>query len=70
VTVGQPLRLTIFLKGEPVEVGGRVVSVGSRSSGAASAEAEIAFEPLGEEQTAVLEGFILAYRTDRRPSPS
>lgn len=66
VTVGQRLRLTIFLQGEPLEVGGDVVSVGSPSSGDGPAEAEIAFEALSEEQTVILEGFILAHRTDRR----
>jgi rhodanese-related sulfurtransferase len=67
VTVGQRLRLTIFLQGEPLEVGGHVVSTGSMSSAEDRAEAEIAFEALSEEQAVVLEGFILAYRTHPRP---
>jgi rhodanese-related sulfurtransferase len=67
LTVGQRLRLTIFLQGEPLEVGGQVVSAGSTSSAEQRAEADITFEPLGEEQTVVLEGFILAHRTDPRP---
>jgi hypothetical protein len=67
LTVGQRLRLTIFLQGEPLDVGGQVVSAGSTSSAEQRAEAEITFEPLGEEQTVVLEGFILAHRTDPRP---
>jgi serine protease Do len=63
VTVGQPLRLTIFLQGEPLDVTGHVVSVGSTSSPKQRTEAEITFEPLGEEQRVILEGFILAHRT-------
>jgi len=63
VTVGQRLRLTIFLQGEPLDITGHVVSVGSTSSPKQRTEAEITFEPLGEEQTVVLEGFILAQRT-------
>jgi hypothetical protein len=65
--VGQRLRLTIFLRSEPLDVGGRVVSAGSTSSPGQSSEAEIAFDPLGEEQTLLLEGFILAHRTNPRP---
>jgi len=67
VTVGQRLRLTIFLHGEPLEVGGDVVSVGSLSAGDGRAEAEIVFEALNEEQTVILEGFILAQGTGPRP---
>jgi S1-C subfamily serine protease/rhodanese-related sulfurtransferase len=63
VTVGQRLRLTIFLKGESLEVGGHVVSADPTSSPEQAAAAEIAFDPLSEEQTVVLEGFILAQRT-------
>ena len=67
VTVGQRLRLTIFLQGEPVEVGGHVVSVGSTSSAEHRAEAEITLEALSEEQAVVLEGFILGQRTHPHP---
>jgi rhodanese-related sulfurtransferase len=67
VTAGQRLRLTIFLRGEPLDVAGRVVSVGSTPSPGHPTEAEIAFDPLGEEQTVLLEGFILAHRTNPRP---
>jgi rhodanese-related sulfurtransferase len=63
VTVGQRLRLTIFLKGESLEIGGHVVSADPTSSPEQAAAAEFAFDPLSEEQTVVLEGFILAYRT-------
>jgi rhodanese-related sulfurtransferase len=66
VTVGQRLRLTIFLQSEPLEVSGRVVSMGSTSSPEQRTEAEIGFEPLSEEQTVILEGFILAHRTHLR----
>jgi rhodanese-related sulfurtransferase len=67
VAVGQRLRLTIFLQGESLEVGGDVVSMDPSSSGDGRAEAEIAFEALSEEHTVILEGFILAQRT--RPHP-
>jgi len=67
LTVGQGLRLTIFLRGEPLNVVGRVVSAGSTPSPEQPTEAEIAFDPLGEEQTILLEGFILAHRTNPRP---
>jgi rhodanese-related sulfurtransferase len=63
VTSGQRLRLTIFLPGEPLEIAGHVVSVSSTEH---RTEAEIAFERLGEDQTVVLEGFILAQRTGPR----
>jgi serine protease Do len=63
VTAGQRLRLTIFLPGGPLDFGGCVVSAGSMSSAEHRAEAEIAIEALSEEQTVVLEGFILAQRT-------
>jgi serine protease Do len=67
LAVGQRFRLTIFLRGESLEIAGRVVSVGSTSSAGQATAAEIAFDPLDEEQTVLLEGFILAQRTDRRP---
>jgi rhodanese-related sulfurtransferase len=63
VTIGQQLHLTIFLRGEPLEVAGRVVSVGSTPFPGQATEVEIAFNALGEEQTVLLEGFILARRT-------
>ena len=67
VTIGQRLRLTIFLPGEPLDVAGRVIFGGSTSSPGQPSEAEIAFDPLGEEQTVILEGVILAQRTRPRP---
>jgi hypothetical protein len=66
MTAGQQLRLKIFLRGEPLDVVGRVVAVGSTPSPGQPTEAEIAFDPLGEEQTVLLEGFILAHRTSPR----
>jgi rhodanese-related sulfurtransferase len=65
VATGRPLRLTIFLRGEPLEIGGHVVSGGSAAAGEQRAEAEIAFEALTEDQTVTLEGFILAQRSGR-----
>jgi rhodanese-related sulfurtransferase len=67
VSVGQRLRLTIFLHGEPVEVGGHVVSAASTSAAGHRAEAEIAFEGLSDEQTVILEGFILSQKTQPHP---
>ena len=67
LTVGQRLRLQIFLRGEALDVAGRVLSVGSASSTGQAGDAEIAFDPLSEEQTVLLEGFILAHRTGPRP---
>jgi hypothetical protein len=40
--------------------------MGSTSSPEQRTEAEIGFEPLSEEQTVILEGFILAHRTHLR----
>ena len=59
----QSLRLTIFLKGEPLEVGGRVTSVRPRPVGGKPQGAELTFAPLGEEAATILEGFILAHWT-------
>ena len=63
LTVGQRLRLSIFLPGEPVEVAGQVVSLDPRSPDGTEKTAEIAFEALGQDQATALEGFILAQRT-------
>jgi serine protease Do len=63
LTVGQQLRLSIFLPGEPVEVSGQVVSLDPRSPEGSEQAAEIAFEALGQDQATALEGFILAQRT-------
>jgi len=66
LAVGQKVRLTIFLPGEPMEVAGQVVSSDSTSVDGRSHAAEIAFEDLSLEQTTALEGFILAQRTAAR----
>ena len=63
LTVGQQLRLSIFLPGEPVEVAGQVVSLDPRSLDGSEQKAEIAFDTLGQDQATALEGFILAQRT-------
>jgi hypothetical protein len=65
LAVGQRLHLTIFVSGEPLEIGGQVVSVESRSADGQPRTAEVAFDALSEEQTTALEGFILAERTTR-----
>ncbi len=59
--VGQKLRLTVFLKGEPLELMGSVSSVRPAASGDHSEGAEVAFDRLGEEASVMLEGFILAH---------
>jgi hypothetical protein len=66
LTVGQRLRLTVFLAGEPLEVSGHVVAAGPGSADGQPHEAEVAFESLREEQATALEGFILAQRTASR----
>jgi rhodanese-related sulfurtransferase len=63
LTVGQPLRLSIFLPGEPIEVAGQVVSLDQRSLDGSEQKVEIAFDALGQDQAIALEGFILAQRT-------
>jgi Tfp pilus assembly protein PilZ len=61
VTMGQKLRLTIFLREEPLEVGGRVTSLHPRPVGGKPQGAEVTFDPLSEEAATLLEGFILAH---------
>jgi rhodanese-related sulfurtransferase len=63
LTMDQGLRLTIFLKGEPLEVGGRVSSVHPRPVGGKPQGVEVTFDPLSEEAATILEGFILAHWT-------
>jgi hypothetical protein len=65
LTVGQRLRLTVFLAGGPLEIGGHVVAANSASADGESHAAEVAFDPLGEDQATVLEGLILAQHTMR-----
>jgi len=61
LTMDQKLRLTIFLKGEPLEVTGQVTSVHPRPVGGKPQGAEVTFDRLGEEAATILEGFILAH---------
>jgi hypothetical protein len=63
LTMDQRLRLTIFLKGESLEVGVRVTSVRPRPVGGKPQGAELIFDPLSEEASTLLEGFILAHWT-------
>jgi hypothetical protein len=63
LTMGQRLRLSIFLPGEPVEVAGQVVSLDPRSLDGSEQRIEVAFDALGQDQATALEGFILAQRT-------
>ena len=63
LTMDQKLRLTIFLKGESLELNGRVTSVHPRPVGGRPQGAEITFDSLNEEAATLLEGFILAHWT-------
>jgi rhodanese-related sulfurtransferase len=65
LSVGQDVRLTIFLPGGPLEVGGHVVAADSTSAHAGPHTADVAFDPLSAEDATVLEGLILAQRTMR-----
>ena len=67
--VGQKLRLTIFLKGEPLEVTGQVIGADSHPIAGQPQGVEVAFDPLTEEAATVLEGFILS-RWSRGPAVS
>jgi rhodanese-related sulfurtransferase len=66
LAVGQRVRLTVFLAGEPLEVTGQVVAAAPGSADGPTHQAEVAFESLRDEQATALEGFILAQRTTRR----
>lgn len=66
LTVGERLRLTVFLAGEPMEISGQVVAADANAHDGTTCVAEVTFEPLREEQVTVLEGFILAQRTAGR----
>ena len=65
LTVGQRVRLTVFLAGEPLEIGGQVVAADSPSDDGGPRTADVAFDPLREDHATVLEGFILAQHTMR-----
>ncbi|MBI3084539.1 MAG: trypsin-like peptidase domain-containing protein [candidate division NC10 bacterium] len=58
--VGQKLRLTIYLKGEPLEVTGQVIGADSHTLAGQPHGVEVAFDPLNEETATIMEGFILA----------
>jgi hypothetical protein len=59
----QRLRLTIFLKGEPLEAGGWVASVHPRPVSGRPQGVEVTFDAPSEESATILEGFILAHWT-------
>ncbi len=65
LSVGQHVRLTIFLPGGPLEVGGHVVAADSTSEKAGPHTAELALDPLSADDATVLEGLVLAQRTMR-----
>jgi rhodanese-related sulfurtransferase len=65
LTVGQRVRLTVFLSGEPLEIGGQVVAADAAANHGGPYTAEVAFDPLREDHATVLEGLILAKRTAR-----
>lgn len=65
LAVGQRVRLTLFLSGEPLEIGGHVVAAESAVGNGETCAAEVAFDALREDHATVLEGLILAQRTTR-----
>ena len=64
LSVSQRLRLTVFLKGEPLEISGQVTSVRPPHTTGQPQAVEVAFDILGEEAATILEGFILARRSE------
>jgi serine protease Do len=65
LTVGQRVRLTVFLAGESLEIGGQVVTADSAVGNGEPCTAEVSFDTLPEHHATVLEGLILAQRTTR-----
>jgi len=65
LTVGQRVRLTVFLPGEALEIGGQVVAAEPAESNGRPCTAEVSFDALPEHHATVLEGLILAQRTTR-----
>jgi serine protease Do len=59
----QTVRLTIFLKGEPLELSGQVTTALPHAATGQAQVVEVAFHALSEEAETTLEGFILAHRT-------
>ena len=60
---GQKVRLTIFLKGEPLELSGQVTSLLPHPAGGQPQGVEVTFDALSEEAATTLEGFMLSHRT-------
>ncbi len=60
LAVGQSVRLTIFLQGESVEIPGQVTSARPHPNDGHMHEVEVKFDPLSEETSTILEGYILA----------
>lgn len=67
LSVGQRLRLTIYLPGQSLEVSGQVLAAEAGSAEVRPAAVEVTLDPLPEEHATVLEGFILAQRTGGSP---
>lgn len=65
LTVGQRVRLTVFIPGEALEIGGQVVSAEPAVGNGGICAAEVTFDALPEEHATALEGLILAQRTTR-----
>jgi len=65
LTVGQRVRLTVFLAGEPLEIEGQVVAADGAANHGGPCTAEVTFDTLREEHATALEGLILAQRTAR-----
>lgn len=65
LTVGQRVRLTVFLPGESLEIGGQVVAAEPAVGNGGPCTAEVSFDALPEHHATVLEGLILAQRTAR-----
>jgi S1-C subfamily serine protease/rhodanese-related sulfurtransferase len=66
LAAGQPVRVTLFLGADTLELPGRVLAASPPAEAGQPHQAEVAFEALGDEQAAALEGFLLAQRTMRR----
>jgi len=65
LTVGQRVRLTVFLPGEPLEIEGQVVAADGAANHGGPYAAEVTFDTLRADHATALEGLILAQRTAR-----
>ncbi|MBP2672872.1 MAG: hypothetical protein H6Q85_2938, partial [candidate division NC10 bacterium] len=65
LTVGQRVRLTVFLAGEPLEIEGQVVAADGAANHGGPYTAEVTFDTLREDHATAMEGLILAQRTAR-----